>query len=153
MTDTPRTNATPSETPRVDAFAQEALTVLDGETRAEALAKQWSDFARELERDLERWKYRADVLERDLTAARKERDEALTALHGIKEYRERNPLGGPAKVFDAMADLIRAGEEFYDVLADYQFCTMEQRDAALRDAERLREATGAIASTREIERC
>lgn len=107
MTDTPRTNATPSETPRVDAFAQEALTVLDGETRAEALAKQWSDFARELERDLERWKYRADVLERDLTAARKELDEAREAAN---DWSKANTV------------------------------LVEQRDAAQRDAERMREA-------------
>ena len=37
------------------------------------------------------------------------------------EYAKRNPLGGPAKVFDAMASRIRAGEDYYSVLADYGF--------------------------------
>ena len=36
-----------------------------------------------------------------------------------KEYAERNPLGGPAKVFDAIAERLRAGEEYHAVLADY----------------------------------
>ena len=49
-----------------------------------------------------------------------------TLLHDVREarkkilrYRERNPLGGPAKVFDAMASRIRAGENYYAVLDDY----------------------------------
>ena len=36
-----------------------------------------------------------------------------------KEYAERNPLGGPATVFDAIAERLRAGEEYHAVLADY----------------------------------
>jgi hypothetical protein len=37
------------------------------------------------------------------------------------EYAKRNPLGGPAVVFEAMASRIRAGEDYYDVLDDYGF--------------------------------
>lgn len=36
-----------------------------------------------------------------------------------EEYARRNPLGGPAKVFEAMAARIRAGEDYYAVLEDY----------------------------------
>lgn len=41
-----------SETPRTDAFAQDQFAMLDGETFADALAKEWADFARQLEREL-----------------------------------------------------------------------------------------------------
>lgn len=43
------------------------------------------------------------------------------------EYAKANPLGGPAKVFDAMADRIRAGEDYYDVLDDYGFQLKEKK--------------------------
>ncbi len=46
--------------------------------------------------------------------ARKRIEKALS-------YAERNPLGGPAVIFDAMADRVRAGENFYDVLRDHGF--------------------------------
>ena len=53
---------------------------------------------------------------------------ATALLHDVREarkkmlrYREKNPLGGPAKVFEAMAGRIRAGEDYYDVLDDYGF--------------------------------
>ena len=36
-----------------------------------------------------------------------------------KAYALANPLGGPANVFYAMADRIRAGEDYYHVLDDY----------------------------------
>ena len=48
--------------------------------------------------------------------------ELETELLGVKEYREKNPLGGPAKVFDAMADCIRAGDDYSAVLKEYGFC-------------------------------
>ncbi len=65
--------------------------------------------------------------------------EALDQLLGIKEYREKNPLGGPAKVFDAMADSIRAGDDFNKVIADYGWCPVdraENAEAALAESER-----------------
>jgi hypothetical protein len=34
-------------------------------------------------------------------------------------YAKANPLGGPARMFDAIAERIRAGEDYYEVLADY----------------------------------
>lgn len=36
-----------------------------------------------------------------------------------RAYQAGNPLGGPARLFDAIADRIRAGDEFYSVLADF----------------------------------
>lgn len=42
-------------------------------------------------------------------------------LRKIAAYHKPNPLGGPAKIFDAMADRIRAGEKYDFVLADYGF--------------------------------
>ena len=36
-------------------------------------------------------------------------------------YAAVNPLGGPAVVFDAMAERLRAGEDYYAVLMDYGF--------------------------------
>lgn len=35
------------------------------------------------------------------------------------EYAKVNPLGGPARVFEAMAERIRSGEAYEEVLADY----------------------------------
>jgi hypothetical protein len=36
-------------------------------------------------------------------------------------YSGENPLGGPAKVFNAMADAIRAGDDYHAVLRQYGF--------------------------------
>lgn len=36
-----------------------------------------------------------------------------------KAYEASNPLGGPARMFDAIAERIRSGEDYYAVLADY----------------------------------
>ena len=36
-----------------------------------------------------------------------------------KAYEAANPLGGPARMFEAIAERIRAGEDYYAVLADY----------------------------------
>lgn len=36
-----------------------------------------------------------------------------------KQYAADNPLGGPARMFDAIAERIRSGEEYYAVLKDY----------------------------------
>jgi hypothetical protein len=38
-----------------------------------------------------------------------------------EQYTDRNPLGGPAKVFDAMANAIRAGDDYHSVLRQYGF--------------------------------
>lgn len=36
-----------------------------------------------------------------------------------KRYESANPLGGPARMFEAIAERIRSGEDYYAVLADY----------------------------------
>ena len=36
-----------------------------------------------------------------------------------KQYAAANPLGGPARMFEAIAERIRSGEDYYAVLADY----------------------------------
>jgi len=84
------------------------------------------EFARELERELAEAKrigsFNAEESLKWRTLFQNERDEnewIRGELHGIAEYRAANPLGGPAKMFDAIADRIRAGEEYYAVLADY----------------------------------
>ena len=45
------------------------------------------------------------------------------------EYAKRNPLGGPAGVFRAMAARIEAGEEYYSVLDDYGFSVVNTLSA------------------------
>lgn len=39
----------------------------------------------------------------------------------ISDYDQENPLGGPAKVFEAMALAVRAGDEFEHVLTQFGF--------------------------------
>ena len=53
----------------------------------------------------------AMLLKRDVDAA----------IERIRVYQHKNPLGGPAKVFEAMADCIRAGDDYHAVLAEYGF--------------------------------
>lgn len=44
----------------------------------------------------------------------------LEAQHGAAlEYAAQNPLGGPARMFEAIAERLRAGEPYAEVLADY----------------------------------
>jgi hypothetical protein len=42
------------------------------------------------------------------------------------EYEKQNPLGGPAKVFDAMADAIRAGDSYESVLKLYGYAEAQK---------------------------
>lgn len=42
-------------------------------------------------------------------------------INARQAYAKANPLGGPARVFEAMAARIRAGEDYYAVLDDYGF--------------------------------
>lgn len=59
--------------------------------------------------------------------------EQKDAERGASElYPKKNPLGGPAKVFDAMAAAIRAGDRYRDVLRQYGFTEQaEQRQEAV----------------------
>jgi hypothetical protein len=50
-------------------------------------------------------------------------------------HAEANPLGGPARMFDAIAERIRAGEDYYAVLDDYG---LQHKGADAKDAERYR---------------
>ena len=43
-------------------------------------------------------------------------------------YEEANPLGGPAKVFQAMADAIRAGDSYHAVLRQYGYAEAQQQE-------------------------
>ncbi|MDV7394530.1 hypothetical protein RZS08_24320, partial [Arthrospira platensis SPKY1] len=48
--------------------------------------------------------------------------EALTEQPAQQQaYEHDNPLGGPAKVFQAMADAIRAGDSYHAVLRQYGY--------------------------------
>jgi hypothetical protein len=56
-------------------------------------------------------------------------------------YAEANPLGGPARMFEAIAERIRAGEDYYAVLDDYglQHKGADAKDATAMAAVRLEE--------------
>jgi hypothetical protein len=45
----------------------------------------------------------------------------MLILQPAQDYAAKNPLGGPAKVFDAMAAAIRAGDSYESVLGAYGF--------------------------------
>lgn len=56
---------------------------------------------------------------------------AITALRAAIEqadqYQRNNPLGGPAKVFDAMADAIRAGDDYHATLRLFGFVEQAEK--------------------------
>ena len=54
-------------------------------------------------------------------AAHDEMMRIATVLRKHAGYLKPNPLGGPAKVFDTIANRIRAGEDRHAVLDDYGF--------------------------------
>jgi hypothetical protein len=45
--------------------------------------------------------------------------EALELAVKAAQYKEANPLGGPASMFRTIAERIEAGEPYHDVLQDY----------------------------------
>lgn len=47
-----------------------------------------------------------------------------------KQYAEKNSLGGPAKVFDAMANAIRAGDDYHAVLRQYGYAEAQKQPVA-----------------------
>ncbi len=51
-----------------------------------------------------------------------------SALAGYQEYADGNPLGGPASIFDAIAERIRAGEDYDAVLHDYGITHERRKD-------------------------
>jgi hypothetical protein len=48
-------------------------------------------------------------------------DNLRAAIEQAEQYQRNNPLGGPAKVFDAMADAIRAGDDYHATLRSFGF--------------------------------
>lgn len=54
-----------------------------------------------------------------LNEARKEIERLTAELKDAKEYKAKNPLGGPAAMFDTIADRIRSGEPIEQVMDDY----------------------------------
>jgi hypothetical protein len=50
----------------------------------------------------------------------KELRDMAKGLRKAHKYHKPNCLGGPAKMFDAIADRIRAGEKMMAVMADYE---------------------------------
>lgn len=66
-----------------------------------------------------RWRFKDDSTLADLWSCEecKLRFDPINAAQ--QRYESANPLGGPAKLFDAIADRIRAGEDYHAVLADY----------------------------------
>lgn len=58
----------------------------------------------------------------DEHGARRDHQELRDMAKGLRKahkYHKPNCLGGPAKMFDAIADRIRAGEKMKSVMADY----------------------------------
>ena len=51
-------------------------------------------------------------------------------------YKSVNPLGGPAKVFDAMANAIRAGDAYHAVLRQYGFTELQPQQEPVAEVLR-----------------
>jgi hypothetical protein len=62
-----------------------------------------------------RGKWAAD--EENVRAKYEELRSLAAGLRRAKKYHEPNPLGGPAKVFDAIADSVRAGDDLDSAMA------------------------------------
>jgi hypothetical protein len=56
-----------------------------------------------------------------MTGFDSKREMAADKQEPAQDYAAKNPLGGPAKIFDAMAACIRAGDSFDAVLRQYGF--------------------------------
>ena len=63
------------------------------------------------------------------------------------QYRQANPLGGPAKVFDAMAAAVRAGDSFDSVLSMYGFSLSQPEQQPVTDD---RKSNGGTFDTRRF---
>jgi len=58
-----------------------------------------------------------------------------------KAYEAANPLGGPARMFEAIASRIRAGEDYHEVLRDYDLQHISRATASNERAVALKCAT------------
>jgi len=66
-----------------------------------------------------RGRWTGSTLDEDARLAHEEMCEAIKGLRAAAEYMRANPLGGPAKVFDACADSIRAGDSVEQAMASF----------------------------------
>lgn len=70
--------------------------------------------------------YRLDAEVRTLRKCLFQTQEAAKALAAQVKYQKANPLGGQAKVFQAMADAIRAGDSYESVLLQFGYAEARQ---------------------------
>ena len=144
-----------SETPRTDAFVRSYAGV-----ECYRIVPNLTDLARQLERELAESKRDVNTLNETLRLAGWGQGEIDSTAADVQErleasapsadgrgqaratYAKANPLGGPANTFDAIAQRIRAGEEYHAVLADYDLqhvsLAREQQGALREDAARYR---------------
>lgn len=66
-----------------------------------------------------RGKWDAGRIGQDAKAEHKERLALAKALRRCVKYHRPNQFGGPARIFDACADSIRAGDSIKAAMADY----------------------------------
>lgn len=80
-----------------------------------------------LQAEVAKWRHIAADAELEVVSTAKELELANRRIFDLEqaatdpEYAKKNPLGGPARLFDVMADRIRAGENYDEVLKDYGF--------------------------------
>jgi hypothetical protein len=81
------------------------------------------EFVEMADRRIKEWAKQADIPDLIAGALGVSRGTAYDLMREAlaDRYSGENPLGGPAKVFDAMADAIRAGDEYHAVLRQYGF--------------------------------
>jgi hypothetical protein len=81
------------------------------------------EFVEMAERRTKEWAKQADIPDLIAGALGVSRGTAYDLMREAlaDRYSGENPLGGPAKVFDAMADAVRAGDEYHAVLRQYGF--------------------------------
>lgn len=66
-----------------------------------------------------RGKWTRDEMSEVAEAAFRDMRATAKALRAAHQYMRSNPLGGPAKVFDACADAIRAGDPIERAMANF----------------------------------
>jgi hypothetical protein len=92
-------------------------SLLDTLERAASLLANEAQSLKEAHTLKGRWT--GSTLDEDARLAHEEMCEAIKDLRAAAKYLRANPLGGPAKVFDACADTIRAGDSVEFAMANY----------------------------------
>ena len=75
--------------------------------------------------------------EAEAQQAYKELRQLAAGLRKAKKYHEPNPLGGPAKIFDAIADSVRAGDDLSAAMAHFGVQWAERSNAEVTGRRRL----------------